>query len=117
MIKVATFTNNDEFCPQELRALAFIVLPNGKLWDVRFSGATEEEARQKAIALWNAEKAKQPLDIVIKDPWTGKVLEQHHLANTIWVIHKETREKKRIPLTEISMYEKQGWERGGPRSR
>ena len=95
--------------------LAFVILPNGKLWDVRFSGATEEEARQKALDLWNAEYAKIRQEQI--DPWASEAQKQHHFVNTIWVIHKDTREKKRIPLTEINMYEKNGWERGGPRSK
>lgn len=106
--------------------LAFIVLPTGKLWDVRFSGATEEKAKQKAIALWESEFNKlKPeyiqqygrIDRVSDDPWFEIAEKQHHLAGKIWMIHKETRDKIRIPLTEISMYEQRGYERGGPRSK
>lgn len=102
--------------------LAFIVLPNGKLWDVRFSGATEEEAKQKAFELWERERKIYEVVQIYKeieekgiDPWASE--KQHHLAGKIWMIHKETREKIRIPLTEISMYEQRGYERGGPRSK
>ena len=118
MIDAITYFSTNNYDPK-LKWLDFIILPNGKLWDVRFSGATEEEAKQKAIALYNEEKAKwaevnMPKTLI--DPWAG-VKSEHHFVNTIWVIHKDTREKKRIPLTEISMYEKNGWERGGPRSK
>lgn len=118
MIEVATYYSKN-YCPQWL---AFIILPNGKYWDVRFSGATEEEAKQKALSLWEVERGKLKIEddpcidnAKAGDPWTNP--SQHHLTGRIWMINKVTREKKRIPLTEIVMYEQLGWERGGPRSK
>src|ERR1700761_7688715 len=97
-------TYKSENAPLEgLLWLAFVILPNGKYWDVRFSGATEEEAKQKAIALWNSEQSKyvqqygrvdriknysntdtvtmsEPLATKnpIADPWASEAEKQHH---------------------------------------
>lgn len=134
MIKIATFTNNDEFCAPELRALAFIVLPNGEYWGVRFSGATEEMARTKAISLWTSEQQKvnsQPLDkSPCADPWadvggdnlsdkkfTSDLGRGSHLRGKTWMRHEETRKLIAVSLTEITMYEKQGYYRSGPRGK
>lgn len=138
-MKVATFTNNDEYCAEEMRALAYIVLPNGEYWGVRFNGATEEIARTKAVSLWNREqgrfrlnqkptnnksfvKSAQPSsdgpqdgNSMPIDPWAS--LKQHHRAGKVWMRHKESRDLISIPLTEITMYEQRGYERGGPRSK
>lgn len=137
MIETITYYSTNEKVSREMAWLAFIVLPNGKLWDVRFSGATEEEAKQKAIELWESERAKvsqtplehkpcvksaQPLPDsswdekpTPIDPWASE--KQHHRAGKVWMRHKENRDLISIPLTEISMYESRGYERGGPRSK
>ena len=113
--------------------LAFVVLPNNKLWDVRFSGSTEEEARSSALRVWNSEQtrlAKSPLvnldkpspdgsqaaKLTSDDPWAAEVKE-HHFTGKVWMRHKETRKLERVPLTEIGMYERNGYERSGPRSK
>lgn len=102
----------------ELAWLAYIVLPNGDYWGVRFNGVTEEIAKAKAIATWQHEQEKwKALEPLADDPWQTTADKQHHLAGLVWMIHKDTREKKRVKLTEITMYEKQGFERGGPRSK
>lgn len=115
--------------------LAFIVLPNGKLWDVRFSGATEEEAKLKAIELWESERVKaglipnDPAYSSFVDPWsevsssskpeklTSGLGRGSHLRGKTWMRHKETRDLIAVPLTEITLYESRGYERGGPRSK
>lgn len=102
---------------EELVWAAFVVLPNGDYWGVRFNGRTEAEAIDRAIQLWNNEKAKWSKRQPENDPWADVKAEQHHLANKVWMIHSETREKKRVALTEISLYEKNGYVRGGPRSK
>ena len=101
--------------------LAFVVLPSGKLWDVRFSGATEAEAVQKAVTLWNSEKARCGITHSAPapdDPWADVPSASGrgaHFVGTVWMKNKATNERKRVPLTEISMYEKNGFERSGPR--
>lgn len=96
--------------------MAYAVLPNGQRWGVYSTASTEEEAKAKIVALYKSECNKQ---------WNSldnKLIEavkstQHHFAGKVWMIHKETRDKKRVALTEISLYEKNGYERGGPRSK
>ena|ERR1700761_4810970 len=109
--------------------IAFVVLPSGKLWDVRFSGATEAEAVQKAVTLWNSEKARieSRSEIVVcgithsapaPDPWADVPSASGRgskFVGTVWMKNKTTNERKRVPLTEISMYEKNGFVRSGPR--
>lgn len=130
---------SDNAAREDLLWLAYIVLPNGEYWGVRFNGATEEIAKTKALATWQREqekwKALEPLIeqtnqqfkpqgaaigsqllINTNDPW-AEAEKQHHLAGKVWMIHKDSREKKRVALTEIVMYEKLGYERGGPRSK
>src|ERR1700761_5544217 len=85
--------------------VAYVRLPNGDYWGVRFHGATEEEAVTRALSRYNAEFAK------------FKAQGEHHLVNMIWMRHKETRDLKRVHLTEITMYEKNGYERSGPRAK
>lgn len=97
---------------------AFVVLPDGNYWGVRFNGSTEEEAVSKAINLWNAERAKWTKRDGVADPWVDvKAEQQHHFANKVWMFNRETGDRKRVALTEISLYEKNGYIRGGPRSK
>lgn len=89
--------------------MAYVVMPNGKLWMVPSFAATEKEAVDKIVALWEAERAKVQIN---GEP------EQHHLAGLVWVIHKNTREKKRVSPQEAEGLLAFGeWERGGPRSK
>lgn len=126
--------------------LAYIVLPNGDYWGVRFNGATEEIARTKAISTWNKEKHKwnkiepekdwlthssDEVGLANADPWLdiraqqrqecmeeGPVFKdkQHHLAGKVWMRH-DVEGLKRVAMTEITMYEKQGYYRSGPRGK
>lgn len=38
------------------------------------------------------------------------------LAGTVWMIHHGTRQKLRVPASEVAAYEARGFERGGPRT-
>lgn len=132
MIKVATYKYNgiDLNTPADMHHIAYIVLPNGEYWGVRFNGATEEIAKAKAISTWQHEQEKwkrlEPL-VADPDPWADNQHKaninqahndkQHHRAGKVWMRLKETRELVSIPLTEIAMYEKHGFIRGGPRSK
>jgi hypothetical protein len=127
MTNVATFTNNDEFCDEDMRCLAYVVLPNGEYWNVRFNGATAEIARSKAIALWNKENEKwdklglsaqaddEALESKPLDPWATSA-KGKHFVGTVWMRHSVDG-LKRVALTEITMYEKNGYYRSGPRSK
>lgn len=109
---------------EDLIWTAYVVLPNGEYWGVRFNGATEEIVKTKAISLWNSERAKfskNPVGYIKKekdfDPWANNGEKQHHFVGKVWMRHKETRDLKRVTLTEITMYEKQGYIRSGPRGK
>lgn len=118
-----TITYHSANAKPELAWMAYVVMPNGKLWMVPSFGATENDAVKKIVALWENERAKviiapridafNPAPMKL-DPWAEA---KHHRAGKIWMRHKETRELVSIPLTEITMYEGKGYERSGPRSK
>ena len=113
--------------------VAYVVLPNGEYWGVRFNGSTEELVRSKATRLWAKEQERfkrfaadiEPEDNAIAnpeeekpvDPWANAPSGRgHHFAGKVWMRH-ETEGLKRVPLTEIALYEKNGYYRSGPRSK
>ena len=139
MTNVATYQNISNNVSEDQRWLAYIVLPSGDFWHVRFNGPTEEIARSKAIALWTKENAKwerlglnksEPEDIepIQADPWLDSQYgydqatvqapsgRGHHFAGKVWMRHA-TDGLKRVTLTEIALYEKNGYYRSGPRSK
>ncbi len=101
---------------------AYVVLPNGEYWGVRFNGSTEELARSKAIALWTKERSRYEKDDLLDkpsaelglgiavptDPWSDN--RGKHFAGKVWMRNGET--LKRVALTEIALYEKNGFVRG-----
>lgn len=96
--------------------IAYVVMPNGKLWMVPSFAATEKEAVDKIVALWESERAK--INQITGAAMSSSQPEQHHLAGLVWVIHKNTREKKRVSPQEAEGLLAFGeWERGGPRSK
>ena len=130
MTNVATYQNISNNVSEDQRWLAYIVLLNGDFWHVRFNGATEEVARTKAIALWTKENAKwdrlklnansepEPEELVAAsqyaDPWASDGRGKH-FAGKVWM--RNGSELKRVALTEIALYEKNGYHRSGPRSK
>ena len=145
MTNVATYQNISNNVSEDHRWLAYIVLPTGDFWHVRFNGPTEEIAREKAIALWTKENAKwnrlglvpgllaredddviesfdsddakTVMNAVVVDPWTKEPVGRgHHFAGKVWMRHA-TDGLKRVALTEIALYEKNGYYRSGPRSK
>ena len=154
MTNVATYQNISNNVSEDQRWLAYIVLPTGDFWHVRFNGPTEEIARSKAIALWTKENAKWDrlglnrqqeeverhmvlddggpaydvfdpicddaktvMNAVVVDPWTKEPVGRgHHFAGKVWMRHA-TDGLKRVALTEIALYEKNGYYRSGPRSK
>lgn len=132
MTNVATYQNISNNVSKNQRWLAYVVLPSGDFWHVRFNGSTEEIAKAKAIALWTKENAKwdrlglnksDPEDELIAwesgkistDPWASDG-RGHHFAGKVWMRH-ETEGLKRVALTEIALYEKNGFYRSGPRGK
>lgn len=110
MIKTITY-HSQNANPYE-QWIAYIIMANGQRWNVAAFAVSEDEAIEEITNLWAIERSK----IKIIDPWGDIEPKQHHLAGKIWMIHKETRNKVRISLTEITMYENKGYIRGGPRS-
>jgi len=114
--------------PKE-RWLAYAILPDGNQWQVRFTGETEEVAKSKAIRLYEAELAKyaggehKPVEQKPSDgwsaganPWPVSQGRGAHFAGKAWLIHKETRQKIRVPVEQVEQYLGE-YERGGPRSK
>ena len=117
MTNVATYQNISNNVSEDQRWLAYIILPTGDFWHVRFNGATEEIARSRAIALWTKENAKWERLGLNKaeddvDPWASEAPSGrgHHFAGKVWMRNGET--LKRVALTEIALYEKNGFVRG-----
>jgi hypothetical protein len=92
--------------------LAYVVLPDGNQWLVRFTGETEEIAKAKAVRLYESECSKRPTDLD-EDFVDGR---GQHFKGKAWLIHKITREKIRVPLEQVDEYLGE-YERGGPRSK
>ena len=135
MTNVATYYNISDNVPEDQHFFAYIILPSGDFWHVRFNGSTEEVAREKAISRWTKENAKWerlglnkapdiienykhddevPLDgepLATKDPWAVPSGRGHHFAGKVWMRHA-TEGLKRVALTEIALYEKNGFVRG-----
>jgi hypothetical protein len=49
------------------------------------------------------------------DPWQAPIGRGHHFAGKVWMRNGET--LKRVALTEIALYEKNGYYRSGPRGK
>ena len=125
MTNVATYQNISNNVSEDQRWLAYIVLPTGDFWHVRFNGPTEEIARSKAIALWTKENAKwdrlklnansepEPEELVAAGHSAGhsaSVGRGKHFAGKVWMRNADG--LKRVALTEIALYEKNGFVRG-----
>lgn len=52
----------------------------------------------------------------IKPSASGKGRGQHFVGK-VWMIHKDSRAKCRVPSAEVSAYEARGYVKGGPRSK
>ncbi len=97
---------------------AWIAYING--WKVKFTGNTEQEAKDKAEALWTSERARMA-EAASTGDWanwsndTPKEGRGHANTGKVWMHHGE-KGFARVPLTEIAMYEQNGYVRRGPRS-
>ena len=114
MTTIVTYESKSVANPKQ-RWQAYAVLPNGDLWLVRCTGETEEIAATKARTLYESERAKvkpSVSDYLNKEAKSS----QHHNAGKVWMVNKQTGDKKRIAESEIVQYEWAGYVRGGPRS-
>lgn len=105
MTSIQAITYQSSNAPVNMTWPAYVVLPNGKPWMVFGYGATEDEARNEIIALYEVEAVKVKSD-------DG----QHHLAGKIWMVHPETKDKKRVDPSGQHALEWLGYKRGRPRS-
>lgn len=105
----------------------WIAYANG--WQVRCVGATEQEAKDRALALWNRERARwdnvphsdtvkpsQHEEIAIARGGWGEV-KQHHLAGKVWLMNRTTGHKCRVSAGEVAGLMGQGYVKAGPRSK
>jgi hypothetical protein len=94
---------------------AWIAYING--WKVRCVGSTEQEAKDRAKALWDKERERIGNEFGV-DMSTPVLANGRGHANTgkLWMHHPE-KGFARVVLTEISMYEANGYVRKGPRSK
>ena len=114
--------------------------PNGEFLGVRFEGATESEAIERAKAWWTNETLRQKRlcgavelddDEVSSKPFKQEPVSsgwgsgwseptEHHahgLAGKIWMIHHQQKIKKRVDPNEVDKYVADGYVRGGPKTK
>ncbi len=111
--------------------LAYIVLPTGEQWLVRFHGKTEQEAIDKAKFRWESEQKRyqsEPIEDSLPDhagaygteamvKVDGRGAHLRAMVGKLWVINRATQHLCRIDPSELQDYEGQGYVRGGPRSK
>jgi hypothetical protein len=108
--------------------LAYIVLPSGEQWLVRFAASTEEAAIAAAKARWESEQARykrhNELEPVLVDDCQASPVRSGRgshasamFSGKVWVINRVTHDLKRIDPNELDIYVAQGYVRGGPRSK
>lgn len=118
-----TITYYCNHAPAGQEWLAQLFLPNGQKWLVHAYGATEAEAVEKIVNLYNTEKNKFAHVQTVgrgarpePEAQTGVGRGSHFVGKT-WLIHSFTRQKIRVDQSEVEKYMSEGWEKGGPRSK
>lgn len=114
MTTIVTYESKNVSNSKE-RWMAYAVLPNGDLWLVRCTGETEEIAATKARTLYERERDRLKL---VEKHYTkeDKPISTHHLAGLVWMVNKQTGDKKRVKPEEVNNLIWAGYVRGGPRS-
>lgn len=119
---VDTVTYSSDNAPSKEKWMAYVVLPNGSLWMVRFTGETEQIAKDKAIRLYESERAKVPAQPInesapVNNGWPSAP-SGHHLAGKRWIMNAASREKLRIEEAEAANKVASGeWIYAGPRTK
>lgn len=116
--------------------------PNGEFLGVRFEGASEAEAIERAKNWWINEKSRQNRlegkveiddDEVDSKPyksddgwgnyqpktgetWSAAKNSDHALAGKVWVGDPVTKVKKRVDPSEVAALMDKGWVKAGPRT-
>ena len=121
---VDTVTYSSDNAPSKEKWMAYIVLPNGSIWMVRFTGETEQIAKDKAIRLYESERAKVPAQPInesapVNNGWPVQGDSRgHHFAGKKWVMNLATRDKLRIEEGEAASRVASGeWVYAGPRTK
>lgn len=103
--------------------LAYVVLPSGEQWLVRFAASTESAAIEAAKARWESEQRRYQKHNETAELMVSEAVVAHasgrgaRFAGKLWVIHQTTRELKRIDPSELDSHLTAGYVRGGPRSK
>lgn len=105
---------------------AWIAYING--WQVRCVGATEDEAKERALALWNKERARMVGQIEVKDRgeavkldgWISsgalQIKSDHGNVGKVWMRHN-IHGLKRMTNQEAERMIDEGWYKSGPRGK
>ena len=117
--------------------------PNGEFLGVRFEGASEAEAIERAKNWWINEKSRQNRltgrvelddDEVDSKPykqnadswgsyqpksgetWNASKNSEHGMSGKVWLGNPTTKEKKRVDPSEVAGLMNEGWVKAGPRT-
>lgn len=96
---------------------AWIAYING--WKVRCVGSTEQEAKDRALKLWNGERERMTGQAEIADVKTHNNVtwgsDIHGNVGKVWMRHPE-HGLKRVIKTEVAALG-EGWYKSGPRGK
>lgn len=121
MVDVVTYHSTNAK-PNEQWA-AFLVSSSGDQLPMKFTGKDEQTVKTRAVEWFKAEKVRQTalLGEAVNEAHDEDIKSTggrgHHFAGKIWVINRQTDDKRRIEPNELAGFEAQGYVRGGPRSK
>lgn len=110
--------------------IAYVILPDGSNWGVRFTGATEADATLRARTLYEREKSRMS---AMNYGDYGKVVDNNEpvkpsgwpmpsvgkgavFAGKVWMKNFVTNERARVDPSQLAEYEAKGYVKAGPRS-
>ena len=94
------------------RYIAYVVLPDGNLWGVRFEGSEANIVTANAIAFYEAEKVKQERirgssddEVMNFKPSTTKTdMRGAHFVGKTWMVNHTTKQKIRVDQSQVNEY-------------
>lgn len=111
MITVATY-HSENAKPEWI---GFPRMPNGEVCWIKFEGNTEVDVIEKASTFMVAELERlAKLQSVLATPAPNG---NHANIGKVWIVNRQTGDKRRVFPSEPTSYEAKGYVRGGPRSR
>ncbi len=127
-VKIISYFSEEPIAPN-MAWLAYVILPSGKMWDVRFNGSTKEAAIESAKRLYLSELARfktnrediendkvKPVARGKKAPRSLPSVKKSRGKGQIWVVNRKTGKRARIDPASLAEYESKGFVKGGPRS-